>query len=296
METQTDPQEVVKKIYKYLQTGAKNIEFESGWEQGVNEYCDNFFGKMINGFSDRDWVCQVDWTTVVMAAIRESFPRGVLSWVDDASFANAVGISAERAFEEARYWYGTSLWEVVNDITDSKATQKRIRTALDDARKEAWDNARHSGEDYLRTWISGTIRNLSGNFGSPDEVLPMEKAAQLFVSLVGSGALPIIGDIGQEPQRDDWSPFILPTIQEAYAQDFTNFTKPKSFGGGKGKGKGHGNQGYSPYGGNGSDMMGGGKGKGKGFGGDGSDMMGMMEMFSQFNQMMGMMNGGKGEW
>merc|ERR1712149_120583 len=103
--------------------------------------------------------------------------------------------------------------------------------------------------------------------GQPDEILPVEKAGQLFMSLVQSGALPITGDIGQEPQPDDWSSFVLPTVQEAYAQDFTKaMTKAKAFGGrGKGKGKGYGMEGYSPYGGKGSDMMG------------------------QMNQMMGMM-------
>merc|ERR1719456_774798 len=91
METQLDHQEVVNRIYKYLQKGAKNIEFrETLWEQGVNEYCDNFFGTMINGFSDSAWVCQVDWTTILMAAIQEIFPPEALCWVPPASFSNAV--------------------------------------------------------------------------------------------------------------------------------------------------------------------------------------------------------------
>merc|ERR1711998_589372 len=99
METKLGHQEVVKRIHKYLESGAKNIEFEGNWwEQNVNTYCDNFFGTMINGFSDREWVCLVDWTTIAMAAIQEVFPPGALMGADEASFATAVAVSAERAF------------------------------------------------------------------------------------------------------------------------------------------------------------------------------------------------------
>eukprot|EP00746_Dinoflagellata_sp_MGD_P130319 gnl/MRDRNA2_/MRDRNA2_64271_c0_seq1.p1 gnl/MRDRNA2_/MRDRNA2_64271_c0~~gnl/MRDRNA2_/MRDRNA2_64271_c0_seq1.p1 ORF type:complete len:219 (+),score=36.98 gnl/MRDRNA2_/MRDRNA2_64271_c0_seq1:89-658(+) len=176
----------------------------------------------------------------------------------------AIANSAERAFEENRYWYGSNLWQVMQMMfPDEKPRQKKIYNALEEGRKEAWDNARTSGEDYLQTWIAATIKSLVKSCsGHPGAILPGKSAGMLFVTLIEGGALPVSGLIGQEAPRDDWPTVILPALQQAYSG-----LAPAGRDGGKGKGihgKGKVNEGFNPYEGKGLGGKGALKGKKKG--------------------------------
>lgn len=314
MEQQIEPAELLKRVLKYTQSAAKNVDFqEEGIQEAVNSYCDNFFGTVLGAFNEKAWVGEVNWTQALVVAIKGLFPPAAVSSIPEAALDAHIVSCSERAYEEARFWYATDLWGTMQKLTDSKTTQKKIKAGLEAGWKEAWENARTSGEDFLRALIAGTVRKFAEATENPGNVLPEPAAGRLFAAVVAGGALPKSGDIGQEPPRDDWEPaVILPALQEAYApfEPVPDLPEPtgvptggkrkKSGGGGGDWGDDWGGgSGYNPYGGKGGMGMMGMKG-GKGMmGGNPMEMMNMMgAMMSQMQMAMGkggmMGMGGKG--
>lgn len=250
MEQQWPPHELLKRVCKYFQNALKTIDFKSPWQESVDLYCDYLFASVFQALYERPWVSEVNWTPVVQAAVKELFPPEALANIPEEVLDVGVVSSAERAFEECRLT--TLVWEALRIVADGKATQTKISKALEAGRKEAWENARTTGEEYLQTWIAGTIRHLGGACqGQPVYTLPQQGAAQLFCCLVAGGGLPKTGDIAMEPERDDWPAIIFPAIKQAYAEFEPLGIMEGSGKGMKGKGKG-----FNPYGGKGGGAKG----------------------------------------
>jgi len=327
METTWAPDELLKRMHKYFVNAVKQVEFTTGLQECVDAYCDQLFSTICTALNDRPWVGQVNWIPVVQVALQELFPPEAFMNVPAEVLNVNVVSSAERAFEASRFWYATDFDTALQMIAEGKSSKQKIFAALEAGRKEAWDTARTSGEEFLKALIASTIRNLTAEAGgNPNTVLPEPGAAEFFGCLVASGALPQSGDIGQEAPRDDWSAIINPAVQDAYsgfeqvevllvrdtggvaggAKKKRKSKSSSSWGEEQGYDMYGGAQGYNPYGGKGNPMMGMGNPmmammggmKGGGMKGGGQDMEAMMNqmmgMMGMMSQMSGMMGGGKG--
>merc|ERR1719420_1610922 len=134
---------------KYVTNGMKNVEGVQGIQEAVDAYCDGLFGTLWTAFSEKPWVSEVNWTGIVQAVVKELFPRPVLATIPEEILDVGIVSSAERACEEARFWYGTDLWGTLQTIA-SGAAQKKLKAGLEAGWKGAWETARTSGEEYLR--------------------------------------------------------------------------------------------------------------------------------------------------
>merc|ERR1719160_1823070 len=78
---------------------------QGAWQEAVDTYCDNLFGTLCKALYDRTWVDQVTWTPVINAAVKDLFPPEIVANIRDEVLDLHVASSAERAFEESRFWY-----------------------------------------------------------------------------------------------------------------------------------------------------------------------------------------------
>lgn len=215
LEKDWDAPKLEKKLHEYFKKGPKNMSFKNtGLEDLVNEYADNVMASIFAGLGDREWLYsgQVDFLLCVDAGIKDSFPGVMLRNVAQTDFEQMVLGAYERAFDEQRFC--PLLTEAVTSSVQGPKAKKKVWNAIDESRKETVLAGHNEVADFTATWINHAVRLLSAaSQGCPEATYEPASMAQLFQTLLESGALPTAMGVEQVPLH-----VVEPSVDAAYIE------------------------------------------------------------------------------
>eukprot|EP00928_Gymnodinium_smaydae_P079870 TRINITY_DN636_c0_g1_i1.p1 TRINITY_DN636_c0_g1~~TRINITY_DN636_c0_g1_i1.p1 ORF type:complete len:405 (+),score=54.37 TRINITY_DN636_c0_g1_i1:69-1217(+) len=202
LETEYDPEKLRQKVCNYFRKAGKGLDTNQPIKSLIDEIADRAFSSLFAGLHSRDWVHKADFIFVLDAACKEILPPRLLQRVSQQEFEAIILAANDRAFEEQRF--SPIAWEVVPAFSEEKSVQKKLLWAITEGRKDA-ATGKHAAQgdvqDFAKRWIGCSVAILRGNGEDVSELLPVERAVELFTKLVDDGALPVglVADAQDDP-------------------------------------------------------------------------------------------------
>merc|ERR1712241_118393 len=111
-EGENDVRKMRVKIAKYAHDALQGLTNAGGPPQLlINEYADNLFNKIFQGFGEKPWLSQVDFLLVLDATVKELLPKPVLAQVSLEEIETYIFKAHDRALDEQRCL--PIVWEAV---------------------------------------------------------------------------------------------------------------------------------------------------------------------------------------
>jgi len=182
MDKQYSGDQIQKMVLDYAGRAAKRKASVKAWQEVASDFTYSFFESLWKVFGESQWLDQVDFTWVVGAAFRAFLNRPEIATISDEDFnavffkETAMGLDCSRYYSWGAY--------VLKKIITGKASQKKVRDALDNSREELLKQNMETADAFVTAWITGTVTALGKDIGN---VLPKSTAINLFESFVKEG-------------------------------------------------------------------------------------------------------------
>jgi hypothetical protein len=182
MSKQYSAEQIQKMILDYAGRAAKRKASGKAWREVASDFTYSFFESLWKVFGESEWLDQVDFTWIVGAAFRAYLPRPEMASVSDQEFNEFFARETALGLDCSRY-YSWSAY-VLKKIISGKASQKKVRDAVDNCREELLKQNLETAEQFVTAWIEGSI----GALGKDVEYnLPQSTAVHLFECYVREG-------------------------------------------------------------------------------------------------------------
>lgn len=237
MDKQYSGEQIQKMVLDYAGRAAKRKASVKAWTEVASDFTYSFFESLWKVFGESAWLDQVDFTWVVATAFRNFLSRPEIMTIPDEEFnqvfmkETALGLDCSRYYSWAAY--------VLKKIITGKASQKKVRDAVDNSREELLKQSIDTADAFVTAWITGTVKALGKDIGN---VLPKATALNLFQSLVKEGGgipLWLMNAANTSPECKSVLNEVETTINTLYA-DIPEDNWGGGGGGGKGAAKGFG--------------------------------------------------------
>jgi hypothetical protein len=183
MEKQYSGEQMQKMIVDYAGRAAKRkASGAKSWQEVASDFTYSFFESLWKVFGDSPWLDQVDFTWVVASAFRAYLSRPDFLAASEEEVYQIFGKETPLGLDCSRYysWSAYALKKVVN----GKATQKKVRDAVDTHRETLLKENIETAEEFVQSWIQGSIAALGSDVGN---LLPKSTAVRLFETYVKEG-------------------------------------------------------------------------------------------------------------
>lgn len=133
-------------------------------------------------FGDSKWLDQVDFTWMVSVAFRTYLAKPDMASATEEEI-NQVFIKETQLGLDCSRYYSWSAY-VLKKIITGKATQKKVRDAVDNCREDLLKQNIETAEQFIQAWIQGATGALGRELS---HVLPKSTALRLFDCYVKEG-------------------------------------------------------------------------------------------------------------
>jgi len=204
LETSWDFDKLRWKVASYFRNAAKEIVINGPIEKVVDDFADCSFCRLMSAISDRVWLCQVDFTLLLDAAVKTTLPPEYLNSIPMAQLEDAIVKSHDRAFEEARVT--PVIWDAIEGRVDGKKAANKVYNAYEVGRSLALKAVSDEPtqdilaaamptmekiDKFCRAWINASVSEMAKAMkGDPATLIEKEIAELIFSSLLTVDTLP----------------------------------------------------------------------------------------------------------
>jgi len=247
LETNWDCDKLRWKVASYFRNAAKEIVINGTVEKVVDDFADCAFCRLMSAISDRVWLCQVDFTLLLDAAVKATLPVDYLNSVPVSSLEDAIVKAHDRAFEEARAT--PVIWDAIEGRVDGKKAANKVYNAFEVGRGLALKAVKQfdaplNVEDlqaasmptmekidrFCRSWINSTINEIAKACkGDPAGILEKDVAELIFSTLLTTDILPQWLARNLVAESETFAPphpFLDQYLQDAYQAHQTSAWPP----------------------------------------------------------------------
>merc|ERR1719247_3165988 len=137
-------------ILDYAGRAAKRKASSKPWKEVASDFTYSFFESLWKVFGESSWLDQVDFTWVVASAFRAYLNSPALASVSEDEFNEKFGRETALGLDCSRY-YSWSAFVLKKTIT-GKASQKKVRDAVDNCREELLKQSFETPEQFVEAW------------------------------------------------------------------------------------------------------------------------------------------------
>merc|ERR1719324_1485475 len=134
LEKQYSAEQMQKMVLDYAGRAAKRKASSKAWQEVASDFTYSFFESLWKVFGESPWLEQVDFTWIVGTAFRAYLAKPEIANVTDDEFNKVFWKETAMGLDCSRY-YSWSAYVLKKTIT-GKASQKKVRDAVDNCREE----------------------------------------------------------------------------------------------------------------------------------------------------------------
>lgn len=182
LEKNFDSGKMQSMMLDYVNRASKRVAANNRpFKEVAEDFGYKFFESFWKAYGESPWLEQVDFSGIVGAGMRLHFPQSCQNVAPD-DFNNGIIVATNLGFDSSRYYSWANV--VLKQVVSGKATQKKVRDAVDNTREELLKQTFETAESFLQAWIKESVKRL-GN----DVVNVMDKrtCVQLFTEMIKEG-------------------------------------------------------------------------------------------------------------